>query len=227
MMKPIILLFTALFFLSCGKNKAVQLPEISDSGITEIQDVSAAYLFYNETQPDSVELNRKNLISTTNWLINIDKRLTLKQVIPHIKFLQEKKGNSSHKNKNAKNYFTCHDTGINNLGFVEFTDIVYTLETPKSYFNEKYKSKTQGKTVVTLYDNLKRIEIGKTSKIWKKSTFKNGLNEIIINSESKEIVLSFSKNITFQDYIWIKETIEKYKLQLKISNDELIFHSSS
>ncbi len=97
----LLILFLATFS-SCNK-KIVLLPEIQTASITEIIDVSPAYLFYDETQPDSVELNRKNLISTTNWLVNVDKRLTLKQAIPHIKFLQEKKRNSKmHKNESAK-----------------------------------------------------------------------------------------------------------------------------
>ncbi len=68
-----------LFFLliySCGNEKILQLPEINHSDITEILDVSPAYLFYDETKPDSIELNRKNLIGTTNWQFNVDKRLT-------------------------------------------------------------------------------------------------------------------------------------------------------
>ena len=65
-MKKITLLFILVLVFSCNK-KIVELPEISHSDITEIEDVSAAYLFYNEAQPDSVALNRKNLISTTNW----------------------------------------------------------------------------------------------------------------------------------------------------------------
>ena len=50
-------------FWSCANEKTIQLPEINGAKITELQDVSAAYLFYDETQPDSLELNRKNLIS--------------------------------------------------------------------------------------------------------------------------------------------------------------------
>ena len=95
-MKPhyyYLLLFSLL--ISCGQDKTVQLPEIKHADISKINDVSAAYLFYDESKADSVELNRKNLISTTNWLVNVDKRLTLKQIIPHIKFLQDKKGTSN------------------------------------------------------------------------------------------------------------------------------------
>ena len=89
-MKYFILLITVFFVFSCGNKKILYLPEINYCEISKIQDVSHAYLFYDEIQKDSVELNRKNLISTTNWLINVDKRLTLKQAIPHLKFLQEK-----------------------------------------------------------------------------------------------------------------------------------------
>ena len=132
-MRYYILLITTIFIFSCGKEKVLLLPEIDHSEISEIKDVSHAYLFYDDTKIDNTELNRKNLISTTNWLINIDKRLTLKQAIPHIKYLQEKKANSSHKNENAKNYFTCNDISRKNLGFIEFTDVVYKNESLGNY----------------------------------------------------------------------------------------------
>ena len=89
-MKKSLVLILLIICFSCGNDKVVLLPEISHSEITDIKDVSAAYIFYNETKPDSTELNRKNLISTTNWLVNVDKRLTLRQAIPYIQFLQNK-----------------------------------------------------------------------------------------------------------------------------------------
>ena len=98
-MNRIFLLLSITLLFSCGNEKELQLPQIENAKINQINDVSPAYLFYDETQPDSIELNRKNLISTTNWLVNVDKRLTLKQAIPKIKFLQEKKDTESIKNK--------------------------------------------------------------------------------------------------------------------------------
>ena len=119
-----IYLLLILICYNCNNERVLQLPQIENADITEVLDVSPTYVFYDETQSDSTLLNRKNLISTTNWLVNIDKRLTLRQAIPHIKFLQDKKRNAElHKNKNAKNYFTCNDTSISNLGFIEFTDV--------------------------------------------------------------------------------------------------------
>ena len=115
-----------VLILSCTKDKVILLPEIKTATIIDIKDISPAYLFYNEALPDSVELNRKNLISTTSWLVNVDKRLTLEQAIPKIKYLQDKKRNAKiHKNEAAKNYFTCNDLSRKNLGFIEFTDVYY------------------------------------------------------------------------------------------------------
>ena len=148
-MKPFyycLLLFSLI--VSCGEDKLVQLPEIKHADISKINDVSAAYLFYDESKADSVELNRKNLISTTNWLINVDKRLRLKQAVPKIIYLQEKKRNAEmHKNDNAKNYFTCNDTGIKNLGFIEFTDVVYHQEDSKAFLN---MNKSQINQIITV-----------------------------------------------------------------------------
>ena len=125
-MKRWFVLVIGLVVLSCNNERVIQLPEIENAEITEVIDVSPAYIFYDETQPDSTLFNRKNLIGTTNWLVNVDKRLTLEQAIPHIQYLQNKRKKASmHKNENAKNYFTCNDTSIKNLGFVEFTDIKY------------------------------------------------------------------------------------------------------
>ncbi len=95
-MKKLPILLLLLICSSCIKERLLYLPEIQNSKISEIADISHAYLFYDETEKDSVDLNRKNLIGTTNWLINVDKRLTLKQAIPKIIYLQNKKRNAKY-----------------------------------------------------------------------------------------------------------------------------------
>lgn len=224
-MKRIILLITLYFIFSCGNKKVIQLPEINYSEITEINDVSPAYLFYDETQKDSVELNRKNLISTTNWLVNVDKRLTLKQVIPHIKYLQDKKQNSSHKNKEAKNYFTCNDTSRKNLGFIEFTDVIYqkqrivnALTNDNSISNEK---------LVIHFASLENIKINSFfEKINITHSNISELNRNIIslsNNNNITIKLCFDENITFKDYILFKSALsELTNKAISISKKEFI-----
>ena len=231
-MKPLyyyLLLFSLI--VSCGKDKLVQLPEIKHADISKINDVSAAYLFYDESKADSVELNRKNLISTTNWLVNVDKRLTLKQIIPHIKFLQDKKGTSSHKNEKAKNYFTCNDTSRKNLGFIEFTDVVYHQEESNDYYN-----KNENKIKFDQYISLKI----KSSDSLTIEFFTNGCS-LIHSSNQKDllshlesnlteqgdavIISEFNENLSFQDYITYKFLLSQINFKhVTIANDEFIFN---
>ena len=222
-MKQILLILLIICF-SCSNEKVIQLPEISHSEITEIIDVSAAYLFYDVTKKDSVELNRKNLISTTNWLINVDKRLTLKQVIPHIKFLQDKKGNSSHKNQNSKNYFTCNDTSRKNLGFIEFTNVVYTEDDLISFSIDIEKVTS----FLKVY-NLENIKIQSTDGgdiTTNSKGLLNILKTILFSKEvDRNIILAFEENLSFQEYISIKSILSQLETKNAIfSNEEYILN---
>ncbi len=225
-MKSLAFITIILFLVSCGNEKIIQLPEINHSNITEINDVSAAYLFYNETEKDSVELNRQNLISTTNWLVNVDKRLTLKQIIPHIKFLQEKKSNSSHKNKKAKNYFTCNDTSRKNLGFVEFTNVAYKEErhainysevsTLKHLKNQISINFNPGKVTMVFNINQEELSIKISDNDLAEELKKIDFNENMI-------YLNFDSRLNFQDYIKYKSIVSETNLKhAEISNEEFI-----
>ncbi|WP_298536300.1 hypothetical protein [uncultured Algibacter sp.] len=210
-MKNLFLSIIFICLISCGEDKAVQLPEISNSKVTEINDVSAAYLFYDETLRDSVELNRRNLISTTNWLINVDKRLTLKQVIPHIQYLQEKKGNSSHKNENAKNYFTCNDTSKQNLGFFEFTNSVYKNASIIPLVGDEIFNKKHNFIIYFNTENDIQIKSFPDNEDPIHSNIKNIKNDLItltkrLNNDLN-ISLSFNSGITFQNYISMKSLV--------------------
>lgn len=226
----IILLFTVIL-VSCNK-KTIQLPESDNKDITEILDISPVYLFYDETKPNSIGFNRKNMISTTNWLVNIDKRLSLKQVLPHLQYLQKKRHKSGlHKNENAKNYFTCFNPEIQNLAFIEFTDVVYHEETSYNYFknSENQFKKDQIISInVHLLDSIK-IEFfnNKDSSILK--TNKEGLlkdiKPALMNERKVIILLDFNKNLLFQDYITLKSLLLHLDLNnVTIANEEFIYN---
>jgi hypothetical protein len=228
-MRPIYLLLVSIVCFSCGNERILQLPEIQNADVTEIRDVSHAYLFYDETKEDSIELNRKNLIITTNWLINVDKRLTLGQVIPKIKFLQEKKRNAElHKNEDAKNYFTCNDTSIKNLGFLEFTDVNYIIEID-SYKNDSPLKQDVKYVTISFFDgyitiseifNLKEIR----NETFKESFLKNELIKLQKDSKQTRIDLMFMSRLTFQDYILIKSDLSKLESEtISINNNEFIY----
>ena len=216
------------FMFSCGNEKVLHLPEVSHSEITDIKDVSHAYLFYDETKTDSVELNRKNLISTTNWLINVDKRLTLKQAIPHIKYLQDKKANSSHKNETAKNYFTCNDTSRKNLGFIEFTDVSFKKESLDNYSAVLSIFENSGNSTAIAFEDDNEITIASTIlKTVILETTKDSLSYYLKKCDTINgiILLNFNEALTFQNYIEYKSLISKTVLNhTEISNMEFIFN---
>lgn len=222
--------------LSCSNERVLQLPEIENAEITEILDVSPAYIFYDETQPDSILLNRKNLISTTNWLVNVDKRLTLRQVIPHLKFLQDKKRNAElHKNENARNYFTCNDTSIGDLGFIDFTDVYYDVsEMEKEGTEFLISSKTELDEQLSSRERFLKLTFNiDDSNI---ATFDDEILSIIKLKESSNeleespalksfmFILYFDKQLSFQDYITVKAKLTKLKTdKIKIDRNEFIY----
>lgn len=220
------LLIIGLLFVSCSE-RIVQLPETTNKDITEVLDVSPIYMFYDETQPDSIDFNRKNMISTTNWLVNVDKRLTLKQILPHLQYLQEKRqGDGMHKNENAKNYFTCHNTDINNLSFIEFTDTNF-------FFKNEYSRKPERPILLgSIYvSSLNSIHIGysEMDHNYEEAPITiDNLNEFLrdfVNDVELPIQISFSSDISFQDYIRIKEELLKLKWKyIKILEDELVYN---
>ena len=224
-MKPFfsILLFI-LLLTSCNK-KTVLLPEMDNKDITKILDVSPAYIFYDETKKDSVEFNRKNLIGTTNWLVNIDKRLTLKQIMPHLVYLQEKRSKDGmHKNKNAKNYFTCSNPGIQNLAFIEFTDVVFHTSNTDYYYDRIDKT---SKLRNGIYIDIKTKTLASVNE--KNVNIDNLLNylntaELYLNSTETHIHLSINKDLTFQDYITYKNLFLRLDLpNVTFTNDEIIY----
>ncbi|WP_405296089.1 hypothetical protein [Algibacter sp. Ld11] len=226
-MKHILTFFITVLFFSCDNEKILQLPEISNSKTTEIDDISPAYLFY-DSEKDSIELNRKNLISTTNWLVNVDKRLKLKLVIPQIKFLQNKKKNAGHKKEGAKNYFTCNDTSIKNLGFIEFTGTEYIEDSSVSYLSNPENSDLVYESInlkIDKHSKLTLIQID--TNLVATKTDKNNLLKDLKKYDTKGflIYLNFNENLNFQDYITYKSLLENINLkEAKISNKEFIFN---
>lgn len=212
-----------LLFVACSSDKVILLPEVQESSIHEILDVSPAYLFFDSTAVNGVELNRRNLIISTNWLVNVDKRLTLKQAIPEIQFIQNKKRNAElHKNEDAKNYYSCNDTAIKNLGFIEFTNVYYhTKDSVET--TQKALSNIKANSLKIQVESLNRITIADFEE------FRN-LQELVSDLQndsllqSKPLVLHVSESLTFQEYISLKSALIKVKSEdLIVDANEFIY----
>ena len=104
-------LLLILVLFSCGKKESVLLPKSNRTIVAKVQDYSPIYLFFKTNGNDTlVEVNRKNAISSTNWIFHIDKRLPLRLVVPEIIKLQAKKEGSAHKSETSENYYSYSDS---------------------------------------------------------------------------------------------------------------------
>lgn len=233
-----IYLLIILSCFSCNNERVLHLPEIENAKITEVLDVSPAYIFYDETQPDSTLLNRKNLIISTNWLVNVDKRLTLRQAIPHIIFMQNKKRDAGmHKNEAAKNYFTCNDTSIKNLGFLEFTDVYFEMinVSKDSIRFHALQTKHLESIIISenpipqtylVIDNENKNDFETLIKpiLLQKRDFAQALPDEEMRITGFTLSIYFDKNLSFQDYITMKSKYEKLNTdEIKIITNEFIF----
>lgn len=218
-------LLTILLF-SCGQRE-IQLPQTDLNTITEIQDVSPVYIFYNEDDA-SVEFNRKNLISTTNWLVNIDKRVTFKQALPHLKYLLEKRQKANmHKNENARNYFTCFNPETKGLSFIDFTETSYVSEFEKQA-NDFSEVTFSYMIKVVSQDKIEVEEISEGQGVIEHySTITELTNEIegLLKQGTTRITLAFNAEVSFQDYVDLKSKILNMKSDnLLISTTEIIYN---
>ncbi len=109
-MKKLYILFILLALFSCTK-KELKIPTLAVKGIQEVHDHSQVWMFFEIVSNDTIaKLNRKNTISSTHWIYNIDKKLPLKTFIPSIVKLQDKHANGVHSKKGMHNYFSFSDT---------------------------------------------------------------------------------------------------------------------
>ena len=203
-MKKILFISIVLLLISC-KKEDVQLPKSNQTILKDIQDYSPVYMFLRVQEKDTtLEVNRQNTISTTNWVFNIDKRLRLKLVIPEVMKLQEKKKNSSHKKEEAINVFSYADSIGKNLAFLPFTNVTYKYDQEFSKFYIIENSK-----VYIGFQNFS-INFNKENKITvdgndiERNEFVDFIKDYVpFVSQGKTALLhlNFEVNLTFDQYI--------------------------
>ncbi|MFV8324113.1 hypothetical protein [Flavobacterium sp. LB3P21] len=205
----LIVLFT---LFSCGNKEDILLPKANSSIVKNVDDLSPIYIFFRTKGKDTlVEVNRKNSIISTNWILNVDKRLPLRLAIPEIMKLQQKKREEkAHKNEKAENYYSYADTIGKNLAFIPFTDVYYKMEKPKS-----------GVAVFFTKNN----EILVDDIVVKQEDLQTYLNKLP-SSKSNQYVFCFDKNLNFGSYIQNKIFINSIKLpssEFNIKQEEFIY----
>jgi len=198
-----------LFVLfSCGNKEDILLPKSDVTVVADVQDHSPIYIFFRTKDKDTLaEVNRKNSIISTNWILNIDKRLPLRLVVPQvIKLQQKKREEKAHKNEKAENYYSYADSIGKNLAFIPFTNVYYKMKKPAAaviYFN-------------------KNNEVLIENAIVKKEKVKEVLIQILSREQANDFSLGFHGNLSFGSYLQNKIFIESLHLDLK-SKEEFIY----
>ena len=220
------LVIVAVFFLLSCTKREVQLAESFVDDITEVTDVSPIYIFFNEDTGEA-DFNRNNMIGTTNWLVNIDKRLSMKQVYPHLQFLYEKRrGDGMHKNEQARNYFSCSNPDIQNLTFIDFTQTSYHYGSLPE-FMEKTEHDSNEIPVYVNFEEDGEVLISKGSLDYRAKRESWG-DSLITVTKADDLInlvyLNIHEKTDFQDYIHIRSVIDTLDHdRIQISSHEFIF----
>ena len=215
-----VLFIIVLTIISC-QQKSVELPTLGVQGIQDtIYNNSKIWIFYKLEGNDTIaELNKNNSVANTHWVFNIDKRLSLKKVIPNVQVLQAKKEKPSmHDNGELMhNYYSYVDTLSNKLSLILFDSIQYVTE--KSINRDSILKQDQFKH---LFIDSKKDKVFINDQLIEKDKIEDIISRQLDSGYIK-INLSFDKGIPFQHYIFIKALLQNIKSDsMIISNKEYI-----
>ena len=205
-------LILIFLLLSCGNKEDILLPKSNVTIISDVKDHSPIYIFFRTKGKDTLaEVNRKNSIISTNWMLNIDKRLPLRLVIPEVMKLQEKKRSEvAHKNELAENYYSYADSIGKNLAFLPFTKVYYKMEKPKF-------------GVFIFFDKQNEILVNNVAV--KKQELQDYLDNLPSDKPNK-FQFCFAKDLSFGSYIQTKIFIQSLKFpvpDLNLTNQEFVY----
>lgn len=191
-MNKLLLLFTVLVLVSCGEKKEILLPKADVTVVKTISDISKIDFFFKTENKDTLaEINKNAIITATNWVFNIDKRLPLKTILPDIIKLQEKKLKKKSDGDLPKdNFYSYADSIGKNLAFLPFTNVKYVLENYE-------ESESEGMLIIRFDKNNKLIcnAVPLTEKEldnYIKTNFKD---------KKMKVCLIFDKNLSFDEYL--------------------------
>ncbi|MFD2890508.1 hypothetical protein ACFS5J_00555 [Flavobacterium chuncheonense] len=203
-MKKIVVLLGIMLSVACH-NEDVQLSKANVSVMKEIDDHSPIYMFFRTEGNDTIaEVNKKNSISTTNWIFNIDKRLPLHAVIPEVKVLQQKKKNATHTKEGAIDVFSYADSVGTNLAFLPFTDVrfLYDDKFSKFYIKEHAEAYMNYNNFTINFNRDNSITVD-GNPIERKDliAFIKEFSEFMSDGKITILHLNFEKHLTFDQYI--------------------------
>ena len=228
-MKFLHLSILLVFFASCNKQD-VKIPVNDNPGIHEVWDNSRIYILTKVKNGDTLpDLQIGQTMSTTQWLVAVDRRLRLKKLIAPIeKILKKRHKKSIHSKEGTHAYFTYLDSTQHKISFIDFDSIQIMPDyfQAKSYFEKYHKTdSTFNKFFLTIKPNSIALN---DSIVFKLPVNKNMLRDSLWNYIGKQtgektnrLYINFDSSMYFDKfldyYTFLKNNpIPKGKLSEKI-----------
>ncbi len=201
-----------LAIVSCQEQK-VFVPQSDISLQTEVTNFTPVTFLYQEKDNNpQIEVKDKGIITQTEWIFEVDKRLPLKLVIPEIQRLQDKKIKKA-EGKVLSNYYTYMDTLTKQVAYMPFTKVSYqdaSLQMEQNAEKLDVKVTREGLLFVN-------------EKLLKNQTIAEYLKENF-PQDKVTIYLAFDENLTFNKYLQTKLNLAKIKQEnVHISTIEVVY----
>jgi len=216
MKKFLFFLFLSIVLSACH-NKTLDLPQVAVSGVSEIQNYSQIWVFYkHDKDAIKAEINKNNTISTTHWIVNIDKRLPLSEVVPVFHMIKAKRAKKTiHSSENTKDYLSYSDVKDNKIALFSMDSIQYIL-LPKADIDVMLSEKSCKNTLKFSPDIIKINEQEILPNLWS--------SEQLVGLDSGCIQLVFDEKLSYQEYMQYRLELGVYlKPEQEIEPTEFIF----
>lgn len=211
MIKRVCLLIGLFFLLQCSQ-KEVLLPVIEAEGISEIQNHSSIWIFYDPTGQDSkAQLNKNNKLLNTHWIFNIDRRLTMGDVIPLLQDMQENRNKDSmHKKEGMENYFSYADSESERIALLPFPEINFKVIDEFTAFREF----NQDSCTLVLRIQEDELQLKGKSFSAKELNLVLGKQDLCPDKENLTIRLLYDESLSYQNYLETKAQLAVIPLSL-------------
>jgi hypothetical protein len=224
--------FILILFLSIGcQKKSMSLAKVAHTDISNVTDHSPVYITVGKDST-TADFNRKNLISSTNWIIHVDKHLKLVTLAPHFRYLMEKRQKRGmHDKPDAKIFFSVANQSTQQIGFIKTDPIEFMPNDEFSMFYVKEHPETHMSlnTLRINFDKENNITVD-GNKVPRQELLEFLTEFIDFTSEGKQtlIYLNFEENLTFQEYINNIQLLSRLKIpKLSFSNKQFIYNQEN
>jgi len=227
MVKRLFYVIGLILLCQCS-DKEVLLPVVAEGGIPETQNHSSIWIFYDPSGKDSkAVLNKNNKLINTNWIFNIDRRLTMKEVIPHLQAMQaDRNKDSMHKKGGMINFFSYADSKNERISLVNFQEINFVTnaeigesdELTDSGSNVSETDSTHCLIQVWIYEDYLRVD-GKTFDMEEIDKIPSSPGPC--EEEKTEVFqLMYDEELSFQSYL--KTKVFLAAAQVQVDTTELV-----